>query len=370
MHINYNIEKNNYKVTFCNNKESPDIYNALSKLYCDKKLLLIIDKRLNSKFTKFLFKDLKTCGLQVTLLRVSGSKKNKNKKFLFKIINTLIKKKFSKKSVLLSCGGGVVGDVSALASSLYLRGLIYFHIPTTMTAVVDSCLGGKTGINYNNIINSFGNYYHSKNVFISKNVLELIPKREFLSGIPEIIKCGLINDKKILNLLKLNKDKLLKRNYTFLSKLIRLTLLTKINFFKDDVYENSKRLSLNFGHTFAHAIEMSFTGKNTDLLRHGEAVGIGMLCEIYYFEGKGKTFHVLKNLLKQYALPTNLLYLKKIKNKSILRKNIFKNIFLDKKKINKYPRVIKITKIGKSKIVEIKNFKKIRETIKNVVFER
>ena len=116
---------------------------------------------------------------------------------------------------MLSCGGGVVGDVSALASSLYLRGLIYFHIPTTMTAVVDSCLGGKTGINYNNIINSFGNYYHSKNVFISKNVLELIPKREFLSGIPEIIKCGLINDKKILNLLKFNKDKLLKRNYIF-----------------------------------------------------------------------------------------------------------------------------------------------------------
>ena len=85
MHINYNIEKNNYKVTFCNNKESPDIYNALSKLYCDKKLLLIIDKRLNSKFTKFLFKDLKKCGLQVTLLRVSGSKKkNKNKSFYLK----------------------------------------------------------------------------------------------------------------------------------------------------------------------------------------------------------------------------------------------------------------------------------------------
>ena len=83
MHINYNIEKNNYKVTFCNNKESPDIYNALSKLYCDKKLLLIIDK-LNSKFTKFLFKDLKKCGLQVTLLRVSGSKKIKTKSFYLK----------------------------------------------------------------------------------------------------------------------------------------------------------------------------------------------------------------------------------------------------------------------------------------------
>ena len=203
MNISYNIEKNNYKVTFCNNKESPDIYKALSKLYCDKKLLLIIDKKLSSKFTKFLFKDLKKSGLKVTLLRVSGSKKNKNKKFLFKIIDTLIKKKFTKKSVLLSCGGGVVGDVSALASSLYLRGMIYFHIPTTMTAVVDSCLGGKTAINYSNIINSFGNYYHSKNVFISKNVLELIPKREFLSGIPEIIKCGLINDKKNFKFIKI-----------------------------------------------------------------------------------------------------------------------------------------------------------------------
>ena len=88
------------------------------------------------------------------MLRVSGSKINKNKKFLFKIIDKLIEKKFTKKSVLLSCGGGVVGDVSALASSLYLRGMIYYHIPTTMTAIVDSCLGGKTGINYKNIINS------------------------------------------------------------------------------------------------------------------------------------------------------------------------------------------------------------------------
>jgi len=148
MKINYKVSKINYTATFCVNKESPDIYRALSKLYCDKKLLLIIDKKLNKKFTKFLFKDLKKCGLKVTLLRVNGAKINKNEKLLFQIIDKLIEKKFSKKSVLLSCGGGVIGDVSALAASLYLRGLIYFHIPTTMTAIVDSCLGGKTGINF------------------------------------------------------------------------------------------------------------------------------------------------------------------------------------------------------------------------------
>ena len=87
---------------------------------------------------------------------------------MLKILDKLISNGFTKRSVVLSCGGGVIGDVTALASSLYLRGTIYYHIPTTMTAMVDSCIGGKTGINYKDIINSVGNYYHPKNVFISK----------------------------------------------------------------------------------------------------------------------------------------------------------------------------------------------------------
>jgi|TARA_B100001057_G_scaffold499684_1_gene611289 3-dehydroquinate synthase len=367
MKINYKVNKINYMATFCVNKESPDIYRALSKLYCDKKLLLIIDKKLNKKFTKFLFKDLKKCGLKVTLLRVNGAKINKNEKLLFQIIDKLIEKKFSKKSVLLSCGGGVIGDVSALAASLYLRGLIYFHIPTTMTAIVDSCLGGKTGINYRNIINSIGNYYHPQNIFISKNVIEQIPDREFLSGIPEIIKCGLIDNKRILASLKLNKENCLNREYNYLSKIIKSTLQTKIKFFKNDVYEQSKRLNLNFGHTFAHAIEMSFKNKNKDLIRHGEAVGIGILCEIYYTEGKSKNFKLVKNLLHKFNLPTNLSEIEVLKNKDRLKKDIFKNIFLDKKKIGKYPRIIKLVKIGESKVIEMKNNIKILDTIEKVV---
>lgn len=369
MILNYSVEKFKYRATFCDNKESPDIYKALSSLYCDKKMLLIIDKKLSHKFTKYLFKDLKKCGLKVFLLKVNGSKVNKNEKLLFKIIDKLVEKKFTKKSVLLSCGGGVIGDVAALACSLYYRGMIYFHIPTTMTAIVDSCLGGKTGINYKNIINSIGNYYHSQNVFISKNVIELIPDREFMSGIPEIIKCGLIHNKKILGMLKSNKEKYLNRNYNFLSRIIKLTLLTKIKFFKDDVFEQAKRLNLNFGHTFAHAIEMSLKGGKTDLIRHGEAVGIGMLCEIYYTEGESENFKQLKELLIFYNLPINLLHLNLKKKISTLKNEIFKNIFLDKKKIGKYPRIIKLIKIGKSQITEMKNNKKIKNTINSVIFK-
>lgn len=366
MQIVYKLNKKNHKITFCKKKEVNDISKDLLKLFSDKKMLVVLDKNLKKSFTKYLIDDLKSSNFDITFLKAEGSKSNKNEEFLFKIINTLIKKKFTKKSVIISCGGGVVGDVSALAASLYLRGMIYYHIPTTMTAIVDSCIGGKTGINYKGIINSVGNYCHPENVFISKNLLKTIPEREYLAGLPEIIKYGLINNKQILKLLKLNKEKFLNRDYNFLSKLIKLSLLTKIKFFKDDVYENSTRLNLNFGHTFAHAIEMSLKGKKTDILRHGEAVGLGMLCEIYYFEGKSKKFYTLKNLLEHYQLPTDLSSFRIEKNK-FLKKDIFKNIFLDKKKIGRYPRVIRLMNIGRSKVAEMKDNNKIMKTINELI---
>ena len=113
---------------------------------------------------------------------------------------------------------------------------------------------------------------------------------------------------------------------------------------------------------------MSLKGRNTDLIRHGEAVGIGMLCEIYYSEGESKNFKKLKELLVLYNLPINLLHLN-LKKLSNVKNEIFKNIFLDKKKIGKYPRIIKLVKIGKSKIADMKNNKKIINTIDNVIFK-
>lgn len=368
MKLKYKINNTDHNVILCKDKEAYDIRNQFKKNYSDKKVLIIIDKNLNYKFSKYLFRDVKSAGnIKLSVLKVNATKANKTETLLFKILDTLIKKKFTKKSVIISCGGGVIGDVSALASSLYLRGLIYYHVPTTMTAIVDSCIGGKTGINYKNIINSVGNYYHPKNVFISKNVINLIPKREFFAGIPEILKCGIINDKKILSLLEKNKKKVFARNYNFLKDIIFKTLKTKIKFFKNDVYENSERLNLNFGHTFAHAIEMSLQSKTRDILRHGEAVGMGMLCEIFY-SGNFPLFKKLSYLLNYYNLPINLKKVAKGRNKKFLMNQIYYNIFLDKKKINKFPRYIKIEKIGQSKIIEMRDNLKIKKTIKEVLF--
>ena len=126
---------------------------------------------------------------------------------MFSIIDTLIENNFSKRSIIISCGGGVLSDVCGLAASLYLRGTYYFNIPTTMTAMVDSCIGGKTAINYNNIINCVGNYYHANSVFISNEIIKGVPEREFMAGIPEILKCGIIKNNKIVKLLNKTKKK-------------------------------------------------------------------------------------------------------------------------------------------------------------------
>lgn len=377
MLLRYKVNNNNHRIIFCPDKEGVQIrkkvnsYTSiakdLKKNYNDKKIVLIYDKKINKDIIKYLIHDLKISFKQLKLISFQGSKKNKNINQLLKIIDFLIKNKFTKKSVLISCGGGVIGDICGLASSLYLRGMIHYHIPTTMTAIVDSCIGGKTGINYKGIINSLGNYYHADRVYVSKNIIKLIPEREYLSGIPEIIKCGLINDKNIFKLLK-DKKKILDRNFEHISKLIQLSLQTKIKFFKKDVEEKNERLKLNFGHTFAHAIEMALDKKKTEIIRHGEAVAIGLLCEIFYAKGNNKDFKKTKEILKMFDIPYDLKFYIKRTPRSELKKKIFQNIFLDKKRIGLNPRYIKLTNIGKSNISEMKNYNRIYKTIDHVIF--
>jgi len=369
MELKYNINNEVHKIIFCSKNKKDFMISDLKKLISDKKILFLYDKNIDNVLIQRILDNLKISGCKIFKIKIEGNKTNKNEKLLFKIIDTLIKNNFTKKSTVISCGGGVVGDVSALASSLYLRGLIYFHIPTTMTAIVDSCIGGKTGINYKGIINSFGNYYHPKNVYILEDIIKLIPDREYYAGIPEVIKCGLISNKKILNFIRTNKNKIISRNFSYVSQMCKFALKVKINFFSNDLYEKNKRLNLNFGHTFAHAIEMTLEKHfNKDYIRHGEAVGIGILCELYYaFLKENKIYNLTKSILQSFSLPINLDNKEIKKNKQIIQSNIYQNIFLDKKRINQFPRYIKLMRIGKTKAMEIRDFDRLNETIFRIV---
>tara|TARA_B100000029_G_C17275433_1_gene851451 strand:- start:91 stop:807 length:717 start_codon:yes stop_codon:yes gene_type:complete len=238
-----------------------------------------------------------------------------------------------------------------------------------MTSIIDSCIGGKTAINYKNIINSIGNYYHPHSVFIFNEVIKLIPDREFNSGIAEIIKCGLIRKNNIFKILKNNKEKILKRDFKIISKLCFETLKTKIFFFQSDVHEKNKRLILNFGHTFAHSIEMATEEIiKKEYYRHGEAVGIGILCELYFASsGKSKLLNFTKNLLKDYNLPIKIDKGEFKNKKQLLLNKIYKYIYLDKKKISRFPRYISVKKIYNPKIKELQDNSLILQTINEFI---
>ncbi len=368
MNLNYFINKKEHKIKILR-KPGEEIIQSIEKLKSDKKILFLFDSNINLKIVNTITDKLKINGSVIIKKKLNSNKINKNEKNLFIIINTLIENNFSRTSVIISLSGGVIGDLAALAASLYLRGLYYIHIPSTFTAIVDSCIGGKTAINYKGITNSIGNYYHPSNVFIYFNIIEDIPEREFLAGLPEIIKCGFVKKNNILYNLLNNKNKILKRDFKLLSEIILETLKTKIFFFKNDIYDRKQRKILNFGHTFAHAIEMTLDKKDKNFIRHGEAVGIGMICELYYSNKSlqlNKNLKLLIDLLTTYNLPT-FIDLNKIKSNRIIKDDIFKNIFLDKKRNNKFPIYINIKKIYKPQIKEMTDYNFILEIINNII---
>ena len=362
MEINYNISNENYKVIL-EKDPTKKLLKDLENLKSDKQILFIYDRNVDKKLINKYFSFLKLFGGKVHKKLVVGGKQNKNEKFLFDLLKILSKLNFSKRSVIISFGGGVVGDVSALAACLYMRGMIYFHIPTTMTAILDRCIGGKTAINFQNKINLIGTYYHPLRVYISGEIVNKIPQREYYAGFAEAIKCGIIGDKNILKILEHKSRKLKKKNFKVFKELCTKVLKIKINFFVNDVYEKNKRLMLNFGHTFAHAIEMaSASQKNLKTINHGEAVAVGILCEMFYSKTLQSFQKMITKLLTIYNLP-NKINLPKNVDKIKFQKKVFQNLFLDKKKINQFPRYVHINNKIKPTIKELDNLNLLDQTI-------
>jgi 3-dehydroquinate synthase len=179
-----------------------------------------------------------------------------------------------RRALLVAIGGGVVGDVAGFVAASYARGIQLVHIPTTLVAQVDSAIGGKTGVNLPEGKNLVGAFYPAKLVFADPDLLRTLPLREYRSGIYEIIKYGVIGDAKLFRFLEQNLEKILRRDPAALDFVIERSILQKARVVSRDEHESGLREILNFGHTFAHALE-SVTQYRKYL--HGEAVGWGMM---------------------------------------------------------------------------------------------
>ena len=196
--ITYKINKNIYDIIYTKNIVK-SLEKKITELKSDKKIILIYDENIPNHIIKDILLGLKLTGCKISSKKIKSLKKNKNIKSVLDLIDTFTKLSLTKKSVVITCGG-VIGDLTGLTSCLYKRGLIYINIPSTMTALVDSCIGGKTGINHNKQINLIGTYFHPSNVIIYEKILDSIPE-EYISGQAEIIKSFIISNKSNLNFL-------------------------------------------------------------------------------------------------------------------------------------------------------------------------
>lgn len=193
------------------------------------------------------------------------------------ILNRALALSLGRDGLIAGVGGGALTDVCAFAASIYMRGCRLILIPTTLLAMVDAAIGGKTGFDYGNVKNLVGTFYPAEEVRICPALLKTLPDREYRSGMAEVLKHAMLDpDMKegMWDMLTKRRDEILARQESVLNELIPKAIMVKVNIVSEDLREQGKRMFLNLGHTFAHALE---TATRFSLWSHGEAVAWGIL---------------------------------------------------------------------------------------------
>ena len=218
----------------------------------------------------------------------------------------LIEYSFDRNDVLFALGGGVTGDLTGFAAATYLRGIRFVGMPTSLLSMVDSSIGGKTGVDYKAYKNMVGAFYQPSAVYINISSLQTLPEREFLAGMGEVVKHGFILDKDYYLFLKENTAKILAKDAAVLREMIYRSLCIKRDVVERDPKEKGERALLNFGHTIGHAVEKL----NEFSLLHGECVSVGMVAaaELSVLRGylsRSKANEVME-LLRSFGMKTSV----------------------------------------------------------------
>ena len=213
----------------------------------------------------------------VTLFLPAGEK-HKTVQSVDRLLRQMIRAGGDRGSLLIAFGGGIIGDVGGFVAAIFMRGIRYVQVPTTLLAQVDSSVGGKTGVNLPEGKNLVGSFHHPIAVFADIDVLGTLPDRELRAGLMESIKAGVIRDRALLRFMEENVEAILARDPKALEKVIAASIRMKAAVVNRDERENGLRMILNLGHTVGHAIEQATSYK---VLLHGEAVGWGMIASLY-----------------------------------------------------------------------------------------
>lgn len=239
-----------------------------------QQLLIICDNHVAPHYLSYFKNAFSDRDCQSVIL--SMGEQEKSFENLLYIWEQLIQHRFKRNALIIALGGGVVGDISGFAAACYQRGIDFIQIPTTLLSQVDSSVGGKTAINHHRAKNMIGAFHQPKSVIIDVDTLSTLDQRHYLAGLAEAIKYGLIADKDFYHWLQQHQDAFLKKDKTYLIEAIERCCTIKAAIVsRDEKEQGNERVLLNFGHTFAHAIETLSNYDGSWL--HGEAVACGMV---------------------------------------------------------------------------------------------
>ena len=324
-------------ISLPNNIKYDITINKLSKMYFDRKVVIVTNPTIKNLHINYLLENISA--KELSIVTIPDGEEYKNMQSLDLILNHCFEHKLNRKSLLIAFGGGVIGDMTGFAASIYQRGIDFMQIPTTLLSQVDASVGGKTGLNNKYGKNLIGAFHQPIAVNIDPYFLKTLPEREFAAGVAEIIKMAVTFDKEFFEFLE-NNDLSSDEN---IQKAIALSVKTKAKVVNEDEKENGIRAALNYGHTFCHVLE-----KETEYKKylHGEAVGIGICMANHLSQELGLMSELdvkrVKALLQKFNIPTSY----KINDVE----SYYEDFFLDKKSLDDNIKFILAKKIGECEI--------------------
>ena len=250
--------------------------DRLKRLVDAAKVGIVTDRHVAHHYLKPTLDSLEQAGLEPVSIVVPPGERTKTLATVARILDVLARHRFERRSLVVALGGGVVGDLAGFAASIYQRGIPYVQIPTTLVAQVDSSVGGKTGVDHRLGKNLIGSFHQPKAVIIDPFMLQTLPRREWIAGLAEVIKYGIIADEMLFSFLVVTMPDLLKLDPQAVMRAVARSCEIKAEVVAADERESDRRRILNYGHTIGHALE-SLGGYRG--LIHGEAVGIGLVAE-------------------------------------------------------------------------------------------
>ena len=245
----------------------------LKDLGFGRKMALVTNPTVKKLYGQRVVDSLKAAGFMVMSIEIPDGEQYKNLDWANAIYTALLTNFFDRTSALVALGGGVIGDLTGFAAATFMRGVPFVQVPTTLLAMVDSSVGGKTGVNHPMGKNMIGAFHQPKKVLMDLSVLTSLPKEEFLSGMAEVIKYGVIWDAALFEYLDKNRGKILALDPDALAYIIQRSCEIKAEVVSKDEREGGLRAILNYGHTVGHAVEKA----ENYTMRHGHAVSIGMV---------------------------------------------------------------------------------------------